>query len=104
MLRAERLAQRGVGVENCLDKSCHNKYNGGVNVMPPAVDDLALRGPNQAVARLVFHLMRHLATALDREVAAYNLTAQQAAVLLRLGTEGETRPTWLALRVGTDNA
>jgi DNA-binding MarR family transcriptional regulator len=55
------------------------------------------------IPRLVLHLARHIATALDRRLAPFNLTGQQAS-LLRACVMQDFNPTRLAPLIGTDAA
>jgi DNA-binding MarR family transcriptional regulator len=52
---------------------------------------------------LLHQVGRELGTAMDREFAAYGLTAQQAAVLLHAARE-PTSPSQLRAQLGTDTA
>jgi DNA-binding MarR family transcriptional regulator len=56
------------------------------------------------VLSLVFQLSRRLATALEREVAPFGVTAQQAALLLRVCATRGASPSQLVPRLGTDTA
>lgn len=51
---------------------------------------------------LLHRAAKELTTALERSLAPYDVTAQQAALLLRLRTE--TGPSRLAAALGTDTA
>jgi DNA-binding MarR family transcriptional regulator len=53
--------------------------------------------------RLVQQVARELSTALDRQLAPFDLTAQQAALLLRAARQ-ETSPSQLKALLGTDTA
>ena len=72
--------------------------------MPPESLDQRQDGLDQGIASLVFHLSRHLATALERRVAPFDVTAQQAALLIRASTTRDASPSRLASGLGTDNA
>lgn len=61
------------------------------------------RSPHRHIAGLIFHLSRDLATTLDRHMAPFNVTGQQAALLLRSCAVPDATPTQLALWLGTDN-
>ena len=63
----------------------------------PEVAQLALGGGS-----LLHRVAKELTTALERSLAPYDVTAQQAALLLRLRTE--TGPSRLAAALGTDTA
>jgi DNA-binding MarR family transcriptional regulator len=52
---------------------------------------------------LVHQVARELSTALDRQLAPFDLTAQQAALLLRAARQ-ETSPSQLKALLGTDTA
>jgi DNA-binding MarR family transcriptional regulator len=56
------------------------------------------------VASLVFQVFREQRNALDRKLAAFDLTAQQGALLLLSWLRPRLSPGQLAARLGTDNA
>ncbi|HZU12348.1 MAG TPA: MarR family transcriptional regulator [Chloroflexota bacterium] len=60
--------------------------------------------PPRHITGLVFELARHLGTAIDRRVAPFNVTGQQAALLIRSGKEPGVTLSHLAPWLGTDNA
>lgn len=60
--------------------------------------------PHRSIAALIFQLSRHLATTMDRHMAPFNVTGQQAALLLRSSSVPDTTPTQLAPWLCTDNA
>jgi DNA-binding MarR family transcriptional regulator len=59
---------------------------------------------DRTIAALIFQLSRHLATTLDRHLTPFNITGQQAALLLRSCVAPHSTPTQLAPWLGTDNA
>jgi DNA-binding MarR family transcriptional regulator len=59
---------------------------------------------SRSVVALIFHLSRHLATTIDRRMSRFNVTGQQAALLLRTCAAPESSPSHLAPWLGTDNA
>jgi DNA-binding MarR family transcriptional regulator len=61
-------------------------------------------GIDRNIVHLVFELARHLATAMDRRMAPFNVTGQQAALLLRCSVAPDATPSQLAPWLGTDNA
>lgn len=60
--------------------------------------------PDRHIVALIFKLSRHLATTLDRHMAPFNVTGQQAALLVRSCSVSDATPTQLAPWLGTDNA
>jgi DNA-binding MarR family transcriptional regulator len=72
--------------------------------LPLQSTDAHQAGLERNIAHLVFQLSRHLAIAMDRQMAPFNLTGQQAALLLRCCASPDTTPTQLACSLGTDNA
>jgi len=60
--------------------------------------------PDRSIMHLLFEVARHLATTIDRRMAAFNLTGQQAALLLRCCVQPDLTPSQLAPGLGTDNA
>jgi DNA-binding MarR family transcriptional regulator len=52
---------------------------------------------------LVYQVARDLATALDRQLAPFGVTAQQAALLLQV-SHGQASPSQLIRALGTDTA
>lgn len=61
-------------------------------------------GIDRSIVHLVFQLARHLATSMDRRMAPFNVTGQQAALLLRCSVSPDATPSRLAPWLGTDNA
>jgi DNA-binding MarR family transcriptional regulator len=59
---------------------------------------------DRSIAHLIFQLSRHLAITMDRQMAPFNLTGQQGALLLRSCATPDATPTQLASSLGTDNA
>jgi DNA-binding MarR family transcriptional regulator len=59
---------------------------------------------DRRVTALIFQLSRHLATSIDRRMAPFNVTGQQAALLVRSSVAPDSTPTQLAPWLGTDNA
>jgi DNA-binding MarR family transcriptional regulator len=60
-------------------------------------------GPRQPVPGLIFQVVRELRSALDRGLAPFDVTAQQATVLIR-SAQQDTTPHRLAAPLGTDTA
>ncbi len=60
--------------------------------------------PSRRIVGLLFHLSRSLGTINDRRMAAFNVTGQQAALLLRTSSEPAPTLTQLATWLGTDSA
>jgi DNA-binding MarR family transcriptional regulator len=60
--------------------------------------------PQGGVGRLCFLIAKDLRTALDRDLAQFDLRAQQAAVLLLCCRRPAKHPSHLAAAVGTDTA
>jgi DNA-binding MarR family transcriptional regulator len=71
---------------------------------PPQSDDQPQEYLDRSITALVFQLSRHLGTTMERQVAPFNVTGQQAALLLRSCATRDASPTQLASRLGTDNA
>jgi len=69
-----------------------------VSRVPKAAVEGVLHGGS-----LIHRVARELSTALDRELAQFDLTAQQAALLLRAARQ-ETSPSQLKALLGTDTA
>jgi DNA-binding MarR family transcriptional regulator len=59
---------------------------------------------DRSIAALIFQLSRHLAITMDRQMAPFNVTGQQGALLLRSCATPDATPTQLASSLGTDNA
>ena len=74
--------------------------------MPKFIKIYAEKQPdlNRSIVGLIFEVTRQLGTAIDRRVARFNVTGQQAALLVRSSTEPDLTPTQLAPWLGTDNA
>jgi DNA-binding MarR family transcriptional regulator len=60
--------------------------------------------PDRSIMHLLFEVARQLAITIDRRMAAFNLTGQQAGLLLRCCAQPDLTPTQLAPGLGTDNA
>lgn len=71
---------------------------------PPLCRDQRYDHPYRGVAFLVFQLSRHVATALDRQLAPFNVTSQQAGLLIRSCKAWDASPARLASALGTDAA
>jgi DNA-binding MarR family transcriptional regulator len=69
---------------------------------PPCDEDQVLF--DRSIAALIFHLSRGLATSMDRQLAPFNITSQQAALLLHSCEAPDATPTQIAPWLGTDNA
>ena len=59
---------------------------------------------DRSITALIFQLSRHLAITMDRQMAPFNVTGQQGALLLRSCATPDATPTQLASSLGTDNA
>jgi DNA-binding MarR family transcriptional regulator len=88
----------------CLDKNCRDNYNGSVIQPHHAPANQRDADLDRSIMHLLFEVARHLATAIDRRMAAFNLTGQQAALLLRCCAQPNLTPSQLAPGLGTDNA
>jgi DNA-binding MarR family transcriptional regulator len=75
-----------------------------VNELRPQSVDPHQTNLDRSIAHLIFHLSRHLAITMDRQMAPFNLTGQQGALLLRSCATPDATPTQLASSLGTDNA
>jgi DNA-binding MarR family transcriptional regulator len=76
----------------------------GVNELSPHSVDPHQTDLDRSIAHLIFHLSRHLAITVDRQMAPFNLTGQQGTLLLRCCATPDATPTQLASSLGTDNA
>jgi DNA-binding MarR family transcriptional regulator len=63
----------------------------------------ASSGPHQRVSGLVFQIVRELRSTLDRGLAPFDVTTQQATLLIRSASR-EATPHRLAAPLGTDTA
>ena len=59
---------------------------------------------DRSITALIFQVARNLGTAIDRRMAPFNITGQQAALLLRSCVVSNQTPSQLAPWLGTDNA
>ena len=75
-----------------------------MNELSPQTVDRRQTELERSIAHLIFHLARHLAITMDRQMAPFNLTGQQGALLLRSCATPDATPTQLASSLGTDNA
>src|SRR5947209_6218575 len=75
-----------------------------MNRLPPQPTDPPQTNLERSITHLIFHVSRHLAIAMDRQMAPFNLTGQQGALLLRSCATPDATPTELAGSLGIDNA
>ncbi len=83
----------------CLDNICHDIYHGGHETQ----EDRAAGGKGRGLPTAIFFIAG-AATAVDRRLAPYGLTCQQASLLIRCVHDQGASLQQLMPHLGTDNA